>query len=82
MATITAKLLWLSGLIGIIRSQPMAILCNNQVALEIAANPIFHERTKHIEINCHDHLRQGFTMMRYVPSAHQLADIFTNRTGP
>ena len=34
-------------------SHPTPIYCENQSSIQIAHNSVFHERTKHIEIDCH-----------------------------
>ncbi|XP_070007431.1 uncharacterized mitochondrial protein AtMg00810-like [Nicotiana sylvestris] len=47
---------WLSRLLsdfGLPFSSPIPLCCDNQAALHIARNPVFHERTKHIELDCH-----------------------------
>ena len=83
LADTTSELLWLRWLLtdlGVSTSFVTPLYCDNQSAIHIAHNDVFHERTKHIEIDCHFiryHLVHGALKFFSVSSKNQLADIFT-----
>ena len=83
MALATCKLIWLRHLLQELRfgkDKQMKLICDNQVVLHIASNPVFHERTKHIKVNCHfirEKIASGCVATSFVNSNDQLADIFT-----
>lgn len=88
MADATCELIWLHSLLQSFHcspSGPATLYCDNQSALHIASNPVFHERTKHIENDCHivrERLQSGFLKTMHVKSEHQLADLFTKPVQP
>jgi hypothetical protein len=56
------------------------IWCDNLGATYLSANPIFHARTKHVEVNyhfVHDRVAKKEIQIHFVPSREQLADVFT-----
>ena len=78
----TYELLWLRWLLkhlDVSTSSATPLYCDNQSVIHIAHNDVFHERTKHIEINCHFiryHLVHGALKLISISSKDQLADIF------
>lgn len=83
MSQAAAEVTWLVRLLselGIPHKDPVTLHCDNQSALQIAKNPVFHERTKHIEVDCHftrDKVLEGLLNLAYIPTHLQLADVLT-----
>lgn len=83
LSTTVCELQWISYLasdLGVQFSLPLPLWCDNKAALHITANPVFHERTKHLDIDCHfvrQKFKDGFIVPMFIPTGSQLADSFT-----
>jgi hypothetical protein len=80
----TTELTWLNILLtelGFGSEKPMTLFCDNTAAIEIANNPVQHDRTKHVELDRNyikDNLDTGKIKVPYIKSADQLADMMTH----
>ncbi|XP_004515732.1 uncharacterized protein [Cicer arietinum] len=88
LAQATCEAQWLLFLLcdlHIIHPKPVVIYCDNKSALHIASNPIFHEQTKHIEMDCHvvrDKIQAGILHLMPISIADQTTDLFTKALHP
>jgi hypothetical protein len=56
------------------------IHCDNQSCIKLLENPMFHDRSKHIEIRYHfigDYVQRGAVKLQYISTDAQVADILT-----
>ena len=85
VANATAELIWVEALLkelGVKQESPPVLWCDNIGATYLSSNPVFHARTKHIEVDFHfvrERVAQKSLQVRFVPSKDQLADISQSR---
>ena len=83
LASATAELVWIQSVfkeLGIQVESIPVLWCDNMGAISLAENPVFHARTKHIEIDVHfvrEKVLSKEVDVRFVPSEEQVADLFT-----
>lgn len=60
--------------------RPTTIYCDNQSCIKLSENPVFHDRSKHIEIRYHFiryWVQRGAVRLAYVSTDDQVADMLT-----
>ena len=76
MVAAAAEVTWMIRLLDDLEVKnltPITLNCDNQSTIYIAKNPVFHDRIKHIEINCHftrEKVLQGLVQLSYLPTRH------------
>ena len=83
----TCEALWLRKLLVDLFDQqfrPTVIYCDNQSCIQLSENPVFHDRSKHIEIRyhfIHDYVQRWAVELQYISTDEQVADILTKSLG-
>ncbi|KAM3294017.1 hypothetical protein ACQJBY_037111 [Aegilops geniculata] len=83
VADATAEIIWVQSLLRELRvpsAHSPVLWCDNIGATYLSSNPVFHARTKHIEVDYHfvrERVAQKLLSIKFISSKDQLADIFT-----
>ncbi|CAL2255889.1 unnamed protein product [Prunus armeniaca] len=84
MSAACYEIIWMRGLLTELRFSPIhptPLHADNTSAIQIVANLVYYERTKHIEVDCHS-IRGAYDhqviTLPHVSTTLQIADIFTN----
>ena len=87
MAATISEIIWLRRLmkeLGATQTEAMTLHCDSQAALHIASNPVFHERTKHVEMDCYfvrERVKSNEVKPLKIWTWNQVADLFTKPMG-
>ncbi|XP_017976473.1 PREDICTED: uncharacterized mitochondrial protein AtMg00810 [Theobroma cacao] len=88
MAAVCYEIMWLKYLLsdlGIKRSAAVKLYCDNQSAFHICRNPVFHERTKHIDMDHHfirEEVLERLIEPVYISTGSLTADLLTKALQP
>ncbi|KAH9794830.1 hypothetical protein KPL71_005024 [Citrus sinensis] len=83
LSAASSELTWLQSLcyeLKIIKLPTPVLWCDNQSAGDLAKNPVFHSKTKHIELDVHyirDKVLNKELEVRCIPTEEQVADVLT-----
>lgn len=83
LSTAATELKWITGLLGemgVSVPDTPQLFCDNLSAVYLTANPALHNRSKHFDTDFHyvrERVALGALVVRQIPAAEQLADIFT-----
>ena len=83
LANATAEIMWIQTLLqelGVPSPRAARLWCDNLGAKYLSANPVFHARTKHIEVDYHfvrERVSKKLLEIEYIASGDQIADGFT-----
>jgi hypothetical protein len=83
VANATSEIMWIQTLLkelGISAPRMAKLWCDNMGAKYLSANPVFHARTKHIEVDFHfvrERVLNNLLQIDFVPTGDQVADGFT-----
>jgi hypothetical protein len=79
----SCEAIWLQKLLTCLfdlEMEAIVILCDNQCCIKMMENPVFHDKTKYIEIQyhyIHDMVQRGVVKLQYVGTNEQVADVLT-----
>jgi hypothetical protein len=80
---VVREAVWLRNLLTYVfdhEMDPTIIHCHNQRCVKLTENPVFHDKSKHIEIKYHyirDMVQRKAVCMQYLPTHEKIVDIFT-----
>lgn len=83
LGSVTCETIWILKLLfdlGIKDLTPVKVYCDNESAIKLALKLVFHEKTKHFEVDLHfvrEKIANGVLKVEKINSSKQRADILT-----